>query len=480
MNERIKRRTVMLGFWLGMMSLGCGSGGSETGSGDASGVVPGKPDHGFTADNVFALVPGAYPDTISLPDVIRGLKSDSAVEKLANRIKEYVKQAVGIELVLPKIGSIKADPERFADMLQFSLEDMAAGRRLLLSGNIRFNQPAQGQSQLPQSFDYENAGSVPLALPTTDLKELVAGQLYQGWPRDLSVPDEVCRTSTILSEVFERLSSNLHLAQDQRFSVTYKGVSYQTLDAFVAALVSSGHEITAEVRHAVANFTGLHARGSDGALHPVASPAFAATGILDSQKKEAVLPMFHSELVFRVRPTHAAPAEAIQADVLFYQGVSRMGFYGAGCAVSPAWVGSKVSDRLDQATAIKVLDLTGHFTSVIRVAAEKNKLSVHGYAVLGVCNDSVAIIQQAVHGKVSSWPLFMLDELVLPELDQRLAAGQDVALYQALRQAVESSPSDASDNPTSRERALTSISWELGYEPFLSTLDARRILGSAN
>jgi len=480
MKDEIKRRGMTFWLMFGMMFLGCGSGGSETGDGGASGVVPGKPDQGFTADNVFALVPGAYPDTVSLPDVIRGLKNESAIEKLANRIKEYVKQAVGIELVLPRIAAIKADPERLTDMLQFSLEDMAAGRRLLLSGDIRFNQPAQGQSQLPQSFDYANRGTVPLTLPTTDLKELVADELYQGWPRDLSVPDAVCRANTILSEVFERLSANLHLAQDQRFTVLYRGVPYQALDAFITALVSAGHEITAEVRHTVANFTGLHARGSDGALHPVAFPAFAGTGILDSQQEEAVLPMFHSEIVYRVRPTHAAPGEAIEADVLFYQGVVRMGFYSAGCAVSPAWVGSKVSDRLDQATAIKALDLTGHFTSVIRVAAEKAKLSVHGYAVLGVCNDSVAIIQQAVHGKVSSWPLFMIDELVLPELDQRLAAGQDVAIYQALRQAVESSPSDASDNPTIRERALISIPWESGYEPFLSTIDARRILGNAN
>ena len=478
MKEMIKRRSRLVCWLVGMLTLGCASKDRSSGE-EGTGVIPGKPDHGYTASKVYEMVPGAYPDTISLPDAIRGLKQDSAIDKLAKHVQDYVRQAVGIELVLPRIATIKDDPNRFTDMLQFTMEDLAAGRRVLLKGDIRPNLPAQAQNQLPQRFDYARAGSVPVTLPTMEPKEIIGGQIYQGYPRDPSIPDDVYRVNTILSEVFERLSVNLHVSADQRFTVVYRGVDYQSLDAFAAALVEAGHEITAEIRHQVANFTGLYARGADGALRPIASPAFTATGILDGQGKEAVLPMLHSEIIYRVRPTRAAAADAIEAAVAYYQGIFRMGFYADGSMPVTPWAGSRVSDRFGPKEAVEALGLTGHFTSVIVAAAEKARLVVHGYAVLGVCNDSVAIIQQAVQGKVNSWPLFMLDELVLPELEQRIASGQDVAAYEALRQAVAASPSDASENPTVRERALSSMSWEPGYEPFFSTIDARRILTGA-
>jgi hypothetical protein len=263
----------------------------------------------------------------------------------------------------------------------------------------------------------------------------------------------------------------------------FNGTRYHELSTFLAALEATGHEITAVVRHNIANFAGLQARGENGALYPVAAAAFARTEIVDDHGNEAVVPMSHSELAFSVKPEHVNDGLRIRADAQYYQGIARIGFYGAGCRAKERWTGDKVSDRFSPPEAIQALELVGLFTSVIRTAAQRRGLAIHGYGVLGVCNDSVAIVQQIVRGRINSYPLFMLDDLVLVEIDERIAqsannpaAASHLEQYRALKASVATVPSDADENPTIRERALISIPWQPGAEVYYSTMTARSIL----
>jgi len=115
--------------------------------------------------------------------------------------------------------------------------------------------------------------------------------------------------------------------------------------------------------------------------------------------------------------------------------------------------------------------------SVIRGAAKAHDLQKAGYGITGVCNDSVAIIEHALFGQATAYPLLMRDEVVLAELGQaRQAGGALDAAYAALATSIAAVPSDTEPQPSAAQRALASLPWQPGQEPFASTVEARRIL----
>ena len=118
--------------------------------------------------------------------------------------------------------------------------------------------------------------------------------------------------------------------------------------------------------------------------------------------------------------------------------------------------------------------------SVIDTCKAAN-LYADGYGVTGVCNDSVAVIQQATMGRADQYPLFMHDEVLFGELKKRLAESdlRDDPTYATLRKAIHALPSDVQPNGSLRARALKSIPWTEGTEPFDSTIAARKILAGA-
>jgi len=70
--------------------------------------------------------------------------------------------------------------------------------------------------------------------------------------------------------------------------------------------------------------------------------------------------------------------------------------------------------------------------------------------------------------------------VVLPELQRRLTdkTKSDDAEVKALVDAVKIVPSDTSANDSSKTRALQSLPWAAGKEPFTSSEQARTILSN--
>ena len=128
--------------------------------------------------------------------------------------------------------------------------------------------------------------------------------------------------------------------------------------------------------------------------------------------------------------------------------------------------------------ALEAVKLAGVFTDVVQQSARKLDLYADGYGITGVCNDSVAVVQQAVTGRADAYPLLMKDEVLYGALKERLgdANKADDPTYREIRRAMKDLPSDVHANSSSRRRALASLPWAAGKEPFVSSEEARRIL----
>ena len=341
------------------------------------------------------------------------------------------------------------------------------------------SQPVVHSYFLPQSFDWDHVGQVTVPPTSADMQQVVKG-VYRGWPVNQDLPEEARRASTILSEVVERLAVNDQLAASEKFTFTYQHQSFSDLRAFISNLSANGHDIAAEVHHFVANFAGLNVMGTDGIQHGVAAPWFVRTGFMDKNGLEAVLPALHSEIWFQIKPKDSSKGNQINSTFVFYQGVGKTGFYCEDCSRRDAWVGKHSSYPFTADGAPQALILAGKLTSVIRTVALNEHLAMDGYGATGVCNDSVGVIQYAVAHQVNSYPLLMLADILVPEIDKRIAMAQNSADqandYLSLKMAVAAIPHDTTRLDDGWQRALLSMPWEPGAEPFFSSVSARAIL----
>ena len=158
------------------------------------------------------------------------------------------------------------------------------------------------------------------------------------------------------------------------------------------------------------------------------------------------------------------------------------GFFPCDSMRKSTWTGSMTATTLDDSRASQAMALCAVLGDVIQDVSVAKKLAMSGYGVTGVCNDSVAVIQQAMTGTITGYPLFMRDGVLLPEIETRLKDRNrhDDAALKTLKAAIAAAPSDDVANASAAKRALASMPWAAGQAPFASTEAARAILEQAS
>ena len=427
----------------------------------------------------YALVPGRYAKTMSLPDALvqTGQASNPQfTRQMLNRLRQLTGVDVAAHLPTPRGAAISLTNLLEITPLQLS-EAMSARNKAYQSGAM--NDVAKPKRLLPQSFDFAKWASVETPVRRDTLAEMATDLLSSDVVS--AVDDKQMKQNTVLAEVLQRLAGNANVPAEEQFEVTYDGNSYRTLDGFVKGLLADGYRLDVRFNHRIANITALKQRVYESdpeELLDVPAPIMLKTGLRDANGVEAVVPAAHSEMVFSFRATDATRGPKLSADTTFLQGMEGTGFFPANGYQVPQWLGSMTSAHLTQSKAAEALVHAGAFTDVVQAASKQLGLYAEGYGVTGICNDSVAVIEQAVVGKTSIYPLLMRDETLLPQLEQRVrnSEPQEAARYRRLAQAIRELPSDAALNESTRARALASIPWEAGKEVFASSVDARRIL----
>jgi len=391
-----------------------------------------------------------------------------------------LQEKTGIAVPAQVQAAALAHPEQATRAFEVTPKQMAAGMDAV---NARYHegklkQVAPRTFALPQKFDLANLDAAPWTRARPEMKELAPG-LFAG---DLAstTPDAELKRNTVMAEVFQRLSSNP--SSTEKFEVAYGGKSFTKLDDFLGALKADGYEVNVSFQQRIANFANLKTV-VPGSTPPqfldVPAPLMVKTGMVDSTGKEAVVPSAHSEMLVSLRAGPNTRGPKLDSDQKFYQGVSGTGFFPVGSFAEPKWCGASTLATLKGDKALEAVKLAGVFTDVVQQSARKLDLYADGYGITGVCNDSVAVIEQATTGVAHEYPLLMKDSALTPELQRRLSDGDasDDALCKQLKKAIEDLPSDVRQNASSRARALASIPWAAGAEPFQSTVEARRILG---
>jgi hypothetical protein len=418
------------------------------------------------------LVAGKCPNAVPLSKILETLSTTSEGRAALTGLAGKLEAVSGITLPAGAIQAVATNAPALVSMLALSpkqLSDAYAANNAAPS-----NKPAAAQTYvLPQSFDLGALSQIAVKRPEAKLVTIAPGLLTGDIKSSLA--DDQAKTNIVLAELFTRLAERSGKPAAERFTVTFAGKAYDHVGDFLAALVAGGHTVEVTIAHRIANFANLKTRAPDGRLLDVPAPLMVRTGCTDAQGNEAAVPAVHSELRIAIR------GSALNADIRWFQGVHTTGFVPTGLFETPAWLGNKVVDTLTGRQAQKAVEMAGLFNDVIDTAARTNNLKDEGYGITGVCNDSVAIIQHALTGRATGFPLIMRDAVVLQELARRLGDTdvKDDPTYRRLKTSIDKVPSDVSRNRTLRRRALESMPWPAGEEPLQGAFDARRILTAA-
>lgn len=426
------------------------------------------------------LRPGVVPDAVSLTTVLKGMAGTPAGQQAVQAIVAELEGALGIKVPPALVSAAVANPDRLMDLLALTPADMKKGFDAMHAAHAAragtgATAPKGKVRHLPQRVALEKALTMPIARPHGDLKTIAPGLLRGDVPS--SLPDDQARRNMVLAEVFDRLAENASAKPADRFTLTFRGHTVTTLPGLLKVLEQEGYTLEGEVAHRIADFAALKIQ-QNGVILDVPAAVMVRTGRCDAQGQEAVLPSVHSELVLRIRNGPQAQGPNLEANLKWYQGVPNTGFFACDLMRKSTWTGTVVTERYDHAKTMRAAVLAGTLSNVINDVALAAGLAMNGYGVTGVCNDSVAVIQQALSGRVTAYPLFMRDAVLEPEMQRRRSDSNrmDDAALKDLLAAMAQSPSDDAASSSAAARALASIPWPAGQEPFASTVSARAIL----
>jgi hypothetical protein len=429
------------------------------------------------AQGVFDLA-RPIPGTVSLSEVLSQLPDTSEGRDAVRQVLEELTERTGLEVPEPILEAALDNPVLLQRALEVTPKAMSEALRTV-NGKLSPN-PDSAQATkrvLPKHFDFSTFASLKIERPPTKLTPIVGSLLIGDLPSRISTWE--LKHNIVFAEVFDRLAKNDPARPAENFSVTFAGKTHTDVTSFAQGLAVEGYDVVIEFDARISNFLRLKVPDprKPGAYLDVPATVMVKTGVRDANGHEAVVPAGHSEMRVSIRPGDRTIGVGFSADLRFFQGMSGIGFFPQNVVADPPWLGRlhHTGMPLVGEQAMKSLSLAGTLTKLIERAASRDGLRNNGYGITGVCNDSVAVVQQAVLGQVDQYPLLMEDGA----LDEELARHAGQRDYELLAAAIRSSPTDIWPDASVKRRALASIPWKRGEDVFASTARARAILERA-
>lgn len=385
---------------------------------------------------------------ISPADMVREIRADGKIPVLEAildaKLDQSVEDPVLREALKQRFHYVleNGDPDSLARFPLVPLSRMSEMRDL-------FQMEDQGKTRTGKEKFGGDFAAVMGAMEVSEWKPEVVHEAMPELLRGELMDESISHETRIESMKVARLLTAL--AAGNGSYVQFNGKKIESPAAFFEELLATGHRVALRSERTHANFVSFIYKGKS-----VRWPGWLATGIPMSPVSQFVVPMGHSQIVYEIS------GATVNARVKFFLGVSGVGFY-PGIERRPGWAGLKLlyrleaSDLADRGEMLEGLRIAGVYTQRIlkESAQDIPNAAKDGYGYLGVCNDSVALMEQQLGRTVTSFPLLRAPELdalgPVDELDGPLRAlakdsSVDVDKKDMARRILDMNPFDLSSD----------------------------------
>jgi len=284
-----------------------------------------------------------------------------------------------------------------------------------------------------ETVDLDEPSTLPGFTPEGIVSDLGAGVIRGDGPNPSLAPMHA--ESQRLADVFNRLSLNA-LGNTATVTAQIGGHRAITPQALVEALTATGHTVVVFDARYFANFGHFHFKGQE-----VMMPFWIDSQIrIPHTRRSLLVPVSHAEYEWHVR------GPEINADVSYYFGIDGKAQFRTMDTLDQAWVLGRHAHEYRNNEAVEVTRLTGLMVvAYLRQHIRRPDLPFGGYYTLGVCQDSIAAIENKMTGSNSLFP---------NTVDSSLFDDPRDAEINALMRAI---PKDRSGRPPTPERVFGSL-----------------------
>jgi hypothetical protein len=198
-----------------------------------------------------------------------------------------------------------------------------------------------------------------------------------------------------LADILNRLAANKLIAA-KTFTAGIGDKPATTPEGLMQQLIAAGATVTVDDARYFANFAHLHFNGED-----VMAPFWVDSKIIvpHSGGRHLLVPVSHAEYEWHIH------GPLVNADISYYFGIDGKAEWRVMDTLDQAWVLKRNAHEYTGAQAIEVTRLAGLMTvAYMHLHAAHPTLPFGGYYALGVCQDGVSAIEQALTGHVTLFP----------------------------------------------------------------------------
>ena len=290
----------------------------------------------------------------------------------------------------------------------------------------------------------------------TPINPTILPGLYMGWGKAqcTHTQREILR-NRLFAVLLTKLSYNYQLRSSNDgqaaaapdcccFVVQYQNKTCQFPDEFVQALMDAGHTIEVCPRSAITTF-GLaccikEEEDDDSSWTNVPVAFFFRTGYERTfDQRPAYFSAPHGGMDMKIAGplvgTDAATGKPHRCDIQFYMAIEGLCGWHSNHNPAVPWIAStSTTDIYDRPTTLRAIRMSGLLACAFNSIGTEMDLPFGGYGVLGVCNDTAALVDFAVRGSTNMYPLLSTGRFLvhtaahLVETCDKLSEYEDMAV----------------------------------------------------
>jgi hypothetical protein len=259
----------------------------------------------------------------------------------------------------------------------------------------------------------------------TLLNQRLFPDLHIGWgsAKCTHTKREIIR-NRLFAVLFNRLAHNYYNKEQgikEEFAIKFAGIHIDTPRSFLWTLMETGHEVEVCPRGTITTF-GMAAciKEQDGSWTHVPLSYFVRTGYESESSRPAHAGVPHGGMDLNI--SGALVGKNNKCNIQFYMAIEGMcGWHSNHNADVPWKVATASTEPYTKEMALQAIRMAGLLSVTFNAIGTEQKLPFGGYGVLGVCNDTAALLDQAVRGTTNMYPLVSTGRYLM-HIAQRLVA----------------------------------------------------------